>query len=292
MNKIDELKTQYESIYASDRLKQNVNRILKRKKFPVFLKITAAAAAFILSFTAFFNFFPNFAEAAAEIPVIGTLVRVITFGKYENKDQGYEAKVVTPKIEGLLDKDLEERLNKDFKENAEEIIKAYENDVKELKKEYGEETIHMGVTSDYIIKTDTDRILSLDVYILYTAGSSNTKHTFYTIDKKTGKLLSLSGLFKNGADYISPISEYIKEEMKRLNTEEDGIFWLNPEDEFSECFEKIRKNQNFYINDNSELVICFDKYEVAAGAQGCPEFVIPPDVISSVVSPSSVIYKK
>ena len=292
MNKIDELKTQYENIYASDQLKQNVNKILKRKKFPVFLKITAAVAAFILSFTAFFNFFPNFAEAAAEIPVIGTLVRVITFGKYENKDQGYEAKIITPKIEGLLDKDLENRLNNDFKENAEEIIKAYENDVKELKKEYGEETIHMGVASDYIIKTDTDRILSLDVYILYTAGSSSTKHTFYTIDKKTGKLLSLSGLFKNGADYISPISEYIKEEMKRLNAEEDGLFWVNPEEDFFESFEKIKENQNFYINDRCELVICFDKYEVAAGAQGCPEFVIPPDVISSVVSPSSVIYKK
>ncbi|MBQ9013354.1 MAG: DUF3298 domain-containing protein, partial [Bacilli bacterium] len=30
-----------------------------------------------------------------------------------------------------------------------------------------------------------------------------------------------------------------------------------------------------YINDNNELVIFFDKYEVGAGSTGLAEFIIP-----------------
>ncbi|MDY3927926.1 MAG: RsiV family protein [Clostridia bacterium] len=44
----------------------------------------------------------------------------------------------------------------------------------------------------------------------------------------------------------------------------------------------MKEDQNFYINDSGNIVICFDKYEVAAGAQGCPEFEIPKSVVESI----------
>ena len=88
-------------------------------------------------------------------------------------------------------------------------------------------------------------------------------------------------MFKDGADYVTPISDYVKGEMERLNKEEDGMFWVG--DTEIEGFEKIADDQKFYINNDGNIVICFQKYEVAAGAQGTPEFVIPNDVIADIL---------
>ena len=90
-------------------------------------------------------------------------------------------------------------------------------------------------------------------------------------------------MFKEGADYVTPISDYIKGEMKRLNAEEGGMFWIAGEEEDFDGFDKIAEDQNFYINDDGNIVICFDKYEVAAGAQGSPQFVIPEKVVADIL---------
>lgn len=276
----------YQNITASRELKERIEKIMteERKKSgrrTVFKWVGSCAACLLLAFAVCMNLFPSAVYALGDVPVLSSIVRVVTFGRYENRDMGYEAKITTPKIEGLLDKELEDRLNSEFKENAKALIAAYEKDVKELKEEFGGETIHMGVESDYIVKTDNDDILALDVYILNIAGSSSTVHTYYTIDKKTGRQLTLKGLFKDGADYVTPLSEYIRGQMKYENEHNGGYFWLE-DDEFTEGFKKIAADQKFYINDKGELVICFDKYEVAAGAQGCPEFVIPNEVIRDI----------
>ena len=154
--------------------------------------------------------------------------------------------------------------------------------VKELKAESPDEDVHMSIMSDYTVKTDNDDILALDVYIYTASGSSSTIHHFYNIDKKTGQLLTLPGLFKDDADYVSVISEYITSEMKRLNAEENGMFFIDGEENDFDGFKEIKPDQNFYINENGNIVICFDKYEVAAGAQGSPEFEIPNDLIADL----------
>lgn len=276
---------EYKEMHASEKLRERVESIMKEKatkRNHTGLKASlCAVACFVLVAVSAVNLFPSLATAAEDVPVVRDIVRVITFGRYENHDDGYDASVTTPKLEGLLDKELEDKLNEQFKENAAAIIKAYEDDVRELKKEFGDETVHLGITSNYDVRTDNDDILAIDVWILNTAGSSSTVHSFYNIDKKTGKLLRLSDLFRDGTDYVTPISKYIFGEMVRMNKEGDALFWTE-RDEFTEPFEKIKDDQNFFINDKGNIVICFDKYEVAAGAQGCPEFEIPKEIISDI----------
>lgn len=236
----------------------------------------AAAATFVLTF----NCIPALAYAASNVPILGTVVRVVTFGRFEIHEENYEAKVVTPKIEGLLNQELEEKLNREFEKNANAVISAFEKDVKELSQAYGDE-FHLGVVADYTVRTNNEDILAIDSYIVNMVGSSSTKHSFYTIDKKTGNLIVLDSLFIKGADYQTPISEYIIGEMRKKNNEGTGYFWTDEED--IDNFEKIKENQNFFINDNGNIVICFDKYEVAAGAQGCPEFEIPNEIIKNIL---------
>lgn len=283
---MNELKRQYETIKASDSLKERIENTMKQermRKGKIIKSCAGAVACLMVLSVVGVNVMPGFADALAAVPGLDQVVRVITFGRYQSSEGGYEADITTPQIEGLLDKELEDKLNKEFKENANAIIAAYEQDVKELKAEFGDETVHMGIDSDYIVKTDNDKHLALDVYILYTAGSSSTKHAFYTIDKQSGALLTLPGLFKEGADYVTPISAYIKGEMERRNREEEGLFWLEGDEDAFEGFNQIKPEQNFYINNDGNLVIAFDKYEVAAGAQGSPEFVIPNTVIADLL---------
>lgn len=283
MNKLELIKQEYNSEKASDNLKERVDKIMKKDKRKSVVKWCAGiAAGVILASVTAVNVSPNLAYALSDIPAIGSVVKVVTFGRYTKVDDGYTANVSTPEIKGLLDKALEDKLNKEFKDNANAVIAAFESDVEELKKEFGDETVHMGVDMGYIVRTDNEDYLALDVYIVNMAGSSSTKHTFYTINKKTNQLLTLEGLFKKDADYTGVLSAYIKEEMIRRNEEEEGMFWVE-DDEFTEGFKSIKKDQNFYINSDGNLVICFDKYEVAAGAQGSPEFVIPNGVIKNII---------
>ena len=62
------------------------------------------------------------------------------------------------------------------------------------------------------------------------------------------------------------------------------IYWVQgAETQMTDLFEKIKKDQNFYINASGQLVISFQKYEVAPGYMGVPEFVIPTSLLSDLL---------
>ena len=237
----------------------------------------AVAAAFVLTL----NCIPSFAYAAGDIPVLGDIVKVVTFGRFEVSKENYEATITTPKIEGLLNKELEKRINKELADNANTIISAFENDIKKMGDLYGDKNFHLSVNADYEVKTDNDDILSLNFYFTTIEASAVTTNRFYNIDKKSGTIITLDSLFKKDADYITPVSDYILNEMKKQNDNGTGLYFLDGDD--SEKFTKIRKDQSFYINNTGNIVICFDEYEVAAGAQGCPEFEIPNNIIKNIL---------
>ncbi len=243
--------------------------------------VAYSAAALAVAFVLTFNCIPSLAYAASDVPILGDIVRVVTFGRFEVQEENYDAKVNIPKIEGLLNKDLENKLNKELADNANTIITAFENDIRQMEELYGDKNFHLSVNADYIVKTNNEDILAVDFYFTTIEASSVTSHRFYNIDKKAGTLITLDSLFKKNADYITPISNYILDEMKNENENNGGFYFLDGDED--ERFTKIRKDQNFYINNDGNLVICFDEYEIAAGAQGSPEFVIPDDVIAKIV---------
>ncbi|MCQ4727018.1 DUF3298 domain-containing protein [Anaerotignum faecicola] len=281
---LNKLKTEYENIKADDRLKERIEETMRKENSKrKMLRGIVGTAACVTVLTVSLNVSPTFAYAMSNIPVVDSIVKVLTLNKYEVDEGNYNATVVTPKLEGLVDKELEEKLNAEFKENAEEVIAAFEKSIKELTEDFGEGNFHEGIEYNYNVKTDNENMLALDVYLYGASGSSWIEHTYYNIDKKTGELLTFEGLFKDDVDYITPISEYIKGEMERLNKEEGGMYFLPENENNFEGFEKIEKDQKFYINDDGNIVICFDKYEVAAGAQGSPEFVLPDEVVKDIV---------
>lgn len=276
-SKINNLKKEYNNINVSEEFIMKMNNQIKNEKRKRNVKIsTTVAAAFIVVFGAALNVSPALAYALSDVPVINSIVRVVTFGKYEENQNGYGLSINTPQLEGFVNEELQAKLNAEFKAQGEKVRELFEKDAAELKNEYGDVTIHRDIEFNYDIKTDNEDILAIDLYTFFAAGSSNTIHKYYTLDKHTGELYTLEGLFKDGADYVTPISNYIVSEMERKNNEESGMFFLDE-------FDKIAVDQKFYINNDGDIVICFDKYEIAAGAQGTPEFVIPHDLIADIL---------
>lgn len=284
---MENLKKQYMDVPIPDELDFIVRKTLKDGGMKVMKKnnkykwvIGTAAAAVV--FTASVNISPTFADTLSEVPIIRNIVSVLTFREYKVDDDGYNADIKVPAIEGLENKELEDSLNEKYLEENKKLYEDFMADVKDLKANGGG---HLGVDSGYELKTDNDRILSIGRYVVNTVGSSSTVYKFDTIDKKNQILITLPSLFKDDS-YVDIISKNIIEQMKeQMKADENKMYWVEgslEEDPVWE-FKKISSEQNFYINENNKLVISFDKYEVAPGYMGVIEFEIPTDVISDIL---------
>lgn len=277
------LKDNYMNIEIPDNLDKVVNDALNSKSIKTKRKTISkwsSVSASVCLVVGAINLSPTFANTLEEIPVIGNVIKIINFRNYSIDENGFDVSIDIPKIEGLKNKDLEYRLNKDFEEDGKRLYQEYLKEMETLKSE-GVEGREL-VKSWYEVKTDNDDILSLVVFNHYVQGSSNTTRKFYNINKKDQTVLTLEGMFA-GTDYVNIISENIKEQMReKMKENPNEHYWLD-EDMEGLNFTKINKDQGFYINDNNELVICFDKYEVGPGSTGLAEFVIPKEITSKLM---------
>ncbi|MGG7200835.1 DUF3298 domain-containing protein [Clostridium butyricum] len=249
------------------------------------IKIAAASiAAAVALFTVGVNSSPVFAASLSNVPVVGSIVKILTFREYTVNEDSYNADIKVPSIQGLENKDLENNLNDKYLTENKKLYEDFMADMEDMKSN-GDG--HLGVSSGYVVKTDNDRLLSIGRYVVNTVGSSSTTMKYDTIDKQSEILITLPSLFKNDS-YVNIISENIKKQMIEQNkADENKFYWVEgiEKDINMDLFEKISKDQNFYINSEGKLVISFDKYEVAPGYMGVVEFVIPTEILSdSLVS--------
>lgn len=279
MKKLDKLKKDYNDTEIPPELEDVVNASIKkakasRKKRPVVKQWTLGAAAAAALFIGSINMSPSFAQAMANVPVLGAFVNVLTVQQLTVDKETYQADISTPAIEGLADKELQATLNNKYIEENKVLFEQFEQDVAEMEKS-GDG--HLGVMAGYEIKTDTDQLLSIARYEVNIVGSSSTIMTYDTIDKQNSILLTLPSLFKD-ENYVDTITSYILDEMaQQMTTDENIMYFLK--DESQEGFEKIRTDQDFYITADNKLVISFQKYEVSPGSMGIVTFEIPTNIL-------------
>jgi len=281
--KLQKLRLDYKDIPIPEDLDHIVKKAIKRstsKKYPIkSIAGFAAAAIFVLSI----NSSHTFAKTLSNVPLLRNVVNVLTFTEYTVNEPTYKANIKVPSISNLKNKELENSLNQKYLQENQKLYEEFKKEINLVKKESG--GAHLGVDSGYEVKTDDANILSIERYVVNTAGSSSTTMKFDTIDKKKEVLLSLPILFKDKS-YIKLINENIKEQMiEQMKQDEGKIYWI-PEanlDYGIDAFEGISENHNFYINKDHKLVISFDKYEVSPGYMGVVEFIIPTEVISKIL---------
>ena len=251
----------------------------KRRRLPAFLK-TIVAACFIFSVL-----LPNVSEKSAyalqSIPGLGRYFQLITLRKYSFHDDSHSAEVQTPYLavgaeEAKSDSawkeaksDSAEQINPDIAKITDELIQEFKEEL--TKSEYKNLDVH----SEVILNSEEYYVLSLSV--LQEEGDSHTLNHYYTVDKHSGELLTLSELFPYTANYKEILTEEVKKQIKEHNRiSEDKYFVQDGEDE--EGFREVTDEQSFYINADKHLVLVFPEGEIAPMSMGEIQFIMPESI--------------
>lgn len=221
--------------------------------------IAAAAAAL-------FVILPNVSAPAAyamqEIPLIGSVVRVVTLRNYFYQDEHHQISAQTPELQQAGN--AGEQVNQKAGQYIDDLIQTFRQEC--------ENEGYQGLDITYEVVTDTPDWFALRVDMVESAGGSRQRTRIYNIDKNTDQLVTLSSLFGENSGYAQRLKEEVqKQAAKQMKDDPADEYFLN------ETF-TIEADQNFYRNQEGLLVLVFDEYTIAPGAMGSPEFVIPNEI--------------
>ena len=248
-----------------------------KKQIRILPRIAASAACFVFIILFLLpNVSVTYAQALEQLPVIGDLVRVVTIRNYYYDDNHWKMDINIPQIESEDSKSVD-YINKDVSELTTALINRFYEDLEiNGNKGYG------SLNVDYEVVTNTDSWFTLKLTVCQTAASSNTYFKFYHIDKKQGKIVELGDLFNTDKFSDSLVAEIKKQMQEQMANDENISYWINNSG-IGEEFATVSAGHNFYWNENGDLVIIFDKYEVGPGSMGTPEFVIDKGVIRDIL---------
>lgn len=255
-------------------------------------KAALAAAAVVAAFVILPNTSAGVAHAMEQIPVIGKLVEVVTFRNYQYEDERNQADIEVPEIvpQSVTDTVAEESatgVQENLQKSADEINAEIQKISDQFVKEFEENLQTEGGYQDVIVKSEvvstTQDYFTLKLICYQGAGSGAEWNYYYTIDLNTGERLQLKDLFYEGADYITPISENIKEQMKeQMAADENKIYWLDDPEVPEWNFEHITDETAFYLNENGNIVISFNEGDVAPMYMGVVTFEISDEVVRDI----------
>ena len=211
---------------------------------------------------------PNVSASAAEvleqIPVLGSLVQVVTLRNYLYDDGHSFADVSVPQV--LEGGQAGSSVNAAVQADIDRLLDQFQQDA-EVLAQGGYQSLDVS----YEVTADTDRWFTLCVSALQTQASGYQILRYYHIDKSTGEMATLSDLFPSGSDYVSVLSDEVRRQME----EGDRSY-------FSHEFRSIDPEQAFYWTPDGGLVLVFDEASVAAAAEGVLEFSIPASTVETL----------
>lgn len=287
---LSKLKKEYESVSMCEeaihvmrqRMEQGKKekKIMKMKTWMKGVAVAAAVALVILPNTS-----SSVAYAMKNIPLLGNVVNVVTFRDYHYDQNKKTADVSVSKID-INTEGLEEESVDNAKKSSEEINREIEQITNQWVEEF-KETMSSDGYEQIMVKTEpintTDKYFTLKLICYQNAGSGFEQDFFYTINLDTGKRMKLSDLFIEGSDYRTIISDDIKKQMRKQMDEDENVsYWLDDKEVEEWNFEEIPEDVSFYVNENNELVICFNEGDVAPMYMGTVEFVISNEVLGEI----------
>lgn len=304
--KIEAMKNEYEELEMSkgqvEAMKKRIADAKRDKKKKRYMTRSSVAAAAVAVFILLPNTSEGVAYAMSSIPLVGKLVEVVTFRDYQYESERQNADVTVPELvaEDVMPEgtgqstesgsgaqgeagQVQEQLKKTTEEVNAEIQEITERIMAEFEENLETEGNYQDIFIKHEVLATSEDYFTLKLICYQGAGSGAEWDYFYTIDLKNGERLALADLFAEGADYITPISENIKEQMRtQMSADENVTYWLDNEDIPEWNFEKITEETSFYLNQNGNIVICFNEGDVAPMYMGCVEFEIPDDVVGGI----------
>ena len=231
----------------------------------------AACACFVL----LVNASPTFAQAVSEVPVLGGLARIFTVTQYTVEDRDHLIDVRLPALDLEGSTDLEQRINTEIQTRIDQVLQEAEDRARETKQAYvdtggdPDEFMPIIISVDYTIHCMNEQYLSFVVMKTETLASAYTEYYTYNIDLQAGRELTLRDLL--GPDYKALVDQTVREQIALRSQNPDNVYFESGEGGFA----GISEDQAFYINEQGNPVVIFEKYEIAPGYMGMQEFEIP-----------------
>ena len=241
------------------------NRPRKRRPY----RWMAWAAAVLALCIAVPNVSPAAAASMADLPVLGAIVRVVTFRSYIYDDGFHSADVSVPELAGSQ---AAQKVNEQVRDYTDRLMGAFEET---CEAELGQEG-YLGLDVTSSVVTDSDTWFTLRVDAVETQASGYQFSRFYHIDKAADQVAILGDLFREDADWSAVLTREVRRQMEERMAADSGASY------FPEELTEIGPEQNFYFNESGELVLVFDEYTIAPGSMGMPEFTIPAEVYETL----------
>lgn len=303
----------YDSIEIPDELSDVVNRAIasknkeeirmkhesskkKHSAARIFRYVAATAAGLLICLAVCVNSSEALAKEISEVPVLGALARVLTVRSYHGTDGDYEIdmdvpEIVTGETDAQADGAKAAAFTGDINKEIEKIVDDYMEQAKAEFEEYKEAFFATGGTQEewadrtmdidvnYEVKYQKDNILSLELVTSKGWVSSQEERYYYNLDLSTGKYLTLRDLL--GEDYVEICNESIVAQIEQRMADDENkmYFGFGPNGEEDKemgipGFTTVTDDTKFYLNEQGNVVIVFEKYEIAPGYMGFQEFEI------------------
>ena len=267
--------------------KENTNENIFQRLYAILLTkqskmIITSGISFCLLFVILLNTNVAFAETAKNIPIIGKVAKILTWADYHDETENVQRDVRIPEITELDNEIMQNKINNKIAQKISELLNETENYANQIANEIGKNNLKGSIYGkyhvriDYEVKYNNNNILS---FILVKEEGLNTSSKdiyTYNYNLETEKEIKLEDIL--GKDYKTIIDKQIYEQIEKQEKNNKNIIYFHPDDEYirgeDSYFHGISENQSFYINREENPVIIFDKYSIAAGYMGTPEFEI------------------
>ena len=234
----------------------------------------AAAACFALLAVGL-NASPTLAHAAAEVPVLGGLFRVLTVIRYDAHDGGINYMVSVPRLDA--GGAAAEAVNAAIQEKVDQHLEKARQDWADYQEAFfatgGTEEEWAGremeVYIDYEIKRQTDTQVSFVVTLAEGWVAYMEERYYYNLDLAENRERTLKDLL--GENWVEICNASIREQIEASKDAEGFSYYFAPEDG---GFTTVDEGTDFYETEDGTIVVAFPRYSIAAGAAGIPEFPI------------------
>lgn len=279
MNEFKKAREDYESTPIPQELEDRVRAGIRQGKANYrrrrWRRYATGAAACLVVLAGALNLSPTVAAAAAEVPVLGGLFRVLTVRDFHTSENGINYDISVPGVEA--EGEAAQAVNEAIENKVLRLEEKARQDWEDYKdaffatggteEEWGGRT--MDVIVDYEIKSQTEDRVSFVVTFAEGWVASMEEKYCYNLDLAEDRDITLADLL--GENWVERCNEAVNDGIAASVDEEGFTFFFTPEEG---GFTTVDQNTAFYIREDGVPVLVFPEYSIAAGAAGSPEFPV------------------
>ncbi len=212
--------------------------------------------------------------------------------EYSYSIGNYQAEMQIPEIRGMADPDQQASLNDFIRSIVYSAMDEFEREGRAVLDEYAvEDAPHYYLSYDFDIVTSNESVVTLALSYFSAGGSSYRSNLYFNFNRQTRELILMDDYFIPGSAAASILRDEILRQMRaEMDRDPETIYWIDEnagengemELNWDDLLANVGNNYGYYINEFGELVVAFNKYEVAPGVMGTPEFTIPMGVLTEM----------